>query len=145
MKILQQAVKAKRNQIIQVHFDRPVVVRLLSRNMFPKYKNGGRYVSQGGHFEESPARFTVPYDGTWHAVIERESHFNPIEVKGRVEVLPPEIKEPAYFSEDDGQDTLMAAQQDGYDNSDQADEEEEENGYAAESDDEGEEEEEYRS
>jgi hypothetical protein len=111
MKILQQAVKVRKNQIIQVHFDKPVVVKLLSKGMFPKYKNGVRHVCQGGFFEHSPAKFTVPYDGVWHAVIEKGSYFNPLSVKGRVEILPPEIKEPVYFDnepEEDKQELIAA-------------------------------------
>ena len=105
MKILQQPVKAKRNEIIQVHFDKPVVVRLLSKSMFKKYKNGGRFQGQGGMYEDSPAKFTVPYDGLWHAVIEKKSHFNPINVSGRVELLPPEIRETPYFDPDAEEET----------------------------------------
>jgi hypothetical protein len=107
MKILQQPVKAKRNAIVQVHFDKPVVVKLISHNMFPKYKNGAKHVAQGGFYEQSPARFTVPYDGVWHAVIERGSHYNPIDVKGRVELLPPEIKERAYFDPNEGEEPAL--------------------------------------
>ena len=107
MKILQQPLKVKRNQIIQVHFDKPVVVKLMSKNMFPKYKNGAKHVAQGGFFEQSPAKFTIPYDGIWHAVIEKGSHSNPINVEGRVEVLPPEIKERTYFNPDDDEPTAI--------------------------------------
>jgi hypothetical protein len=125
MKILQQAVKAKRNAIIQVHFDTPVVVKLISRNMFPKYKNGAKHVAQGGRFEQSPAKFTIPYDGVWHAVIERESHYNPIAVKGRVELLPPEIKETAYFdaNEDESVGIEEAVPQEEVDTTDELEDE----------------------
>ena len=101
MKILQQPVKAKRNQIIEIIFDQPVVVRLLSKNMFPKYKNGAKHTGLGGFYEKSPAKFTVPYDGIWHAVIEKGSHSNPINVTGKVNVLRAEVHEKPYFVPDE--------------------------------------------
>jgi hypothetical protein len=67
---------------------------------FKKYKNGGTFKRLGGKYDKSPVEFVAPYDGTWYAVIEKGSHFNPTNVTGSVEVLSPLIKEPNYFGDD---------------------------------------------
>jgi len=102
MKILQQPIKVKRYSRVQVHFNRPCTVYLMTEVNFKRYKEGASFRRLGGQFEQSPAEFIAPYDGTWHAVIEKGSHFNPKPIEGRVEVLPPPRKEtPYYISEED--------------------------------------------
>src|SRR5690606_17886564 len=97
MKILQQPIKVKRNSRVNVYFNKPCTVYLMTEVNFKRYKDGASFRRIGGEFKDSPAQFVAPYDGTWHAVIEKGSHFKPISVEGRVEVLPPVLKEKSYF------------------------------------------------
>ena len=97
MKILQQACKVKRGSRVIINFSKPTNVFLMTEVNFKKYKDGASHKRMGGHFDRSPAEFTAPYDGTWHAVIEKGSHFNPMDVTGSVEILPPVLKDPTYF------------------------------------------------
>ena len=101
MKILQQPVKVKRYSRVQVHFSRPCNVYLMTEVNFKRYKDGASFRRLGGHFDKSPAEFIAPYDGTWHAVIEKGTHFNPKPIDGRVEILPPPRKETPYFIGDE--------------------------------------------
>jgi hypothetical protein len=86
MKILQQPVKARKGQVITVHFDQPTKVKLLKHNDFLKYKGGKTHNYRGGHYIDSPAVFPVPADGLWHAVIEKGTYNNPLNVTGSVEL-----------------------------------------------------------
>ena len=101
MKILQQPVKVKRYSRVQVHFNKPCTIYLMTEVNFKRYKDGASFRRLGGHFDKSPAEFIAPYDGTWHAVIERGSHFSPINVEGKVEILPPPRKETPYIMDDE--------------------------------------------
>lgn len=101
MKILQQAVKVKRHSRVNVHFDKPCTIYLMTEVNFKRYKDGASFRRLGGPFDKSPAEFVAPYDGTWHAVIERGSHFNPINVSGRVEVLAPLMKDTPYLFDEE--------------------------------------------
>jgi hypothetical protein len=101
MKILQQSVKVKRGSRVLVKFSKPTNIYLMTEVNFKRYKDGASFRRLGGEYKQSPAEFVAPYDGTWHAVIERGSHFNPIDVTGSVEVLPPLRKETPYFVADD--------------------------------------------
>jgi len=99
MKILQQLIKVKRHSRVSVHFSRPCNVYLMTEVNYKRYKEGASFKRLGGPFEKSPAEFTAPYDGAWHAVIEKGSHVNPQPIEGRVEVLSPLMKEVPYLSE----------------------------------------------
>lgn len=101
MKILQQPIKVKRNSRVNVYFNKPCTVYLMTEVNFKRYKDGASFRRIGGEFKDSPAQFVAPYDGTWHAVIEKGSHFKPVSVEGRVEVLPPVLKEKSYFLDPD--------------------------------------------
>lgn len=100
MKILKQAVKVKRGSRVKVSFSKPSTVFLMTEVNFKKYKDGSTFKRIGGAYDKSPVEFIAPYDGTWYAVIEKGSHFNPSNVTGSVEVLPPISKEPSYFDDD---------------------------------------------
>ena len=102
MKILQQPISVKRHSRVHVHFSRPCTVYLMTEVNFRKYKDGGTFTRLGGEFEKSPAEFVAPYDGTWHAVIEKGgSHHNPQHIEGRVEVKGPKMKDIPYLSDID--------------------------------------------
>ena len=101
MKILQQAIKVKRHSRVNVSFSRPCTVYLMTEVNYKRYKEGASFRRLGGEFKTSPAEFIAPYDGTWHAVIEKGSHYNPKAVEGSVEVLPPLMKDIPYLSDED--------------------------------------------
>ncbi|MEQ8324611.1 MAG: DUF1883 domain-containing protein [Vicingaceae bacterium] len=101
MKILQQAVKVKRGSRVIITFSKPTTVYLMTEVNFKRYKDGSSFRRLGGKYDQSPVEFTAPYDGTWHAVIERGSHYNPISIEGSVEVLSPKRKEIPYFEENE--------------------------------------------
>lgn len=92
MKILQLPVNVKRHSRVHVHFSRPCTVYLMSDKNFKRYREGASYKRVGGPHDKSPAEFIAPYDGTWHAVIEKGSHFNAKPITGRVEVMSPLLK-----------------------------------------------------
>lgn len=101
MKILRQAIKVKKGSRVQVHISRPATVYMMTEPNFKRYKDGASFKRMGGSFEKSPAEFIAPYDGLWYTVIEKGSHFSPKSIEGRVEVLPPVLKEISYFDDDD--------------------------------------------
>ncbi len=108
MKILQQPIKVKRHSRVNVHFSRPCTVYLMTEVNFKRYKDGASFRRLGGQFDQSPAEFIAPYDGTWHAVIEKGSHFSPQPIEGRVEVLSPLMKDIPYFTDDEDVEAIAA-------------------------------------
>ena len=100
MKILQQPVKVKRGSRVVISFSQPSNIFLMTEVNYKKYKEGGNFSRLGGQYSKSPVEFTAPYDGTWHAVIEKGSHFSPTHVTGSVEVLSPLSKDTEYFNAD---------------------------------------------
>jgi len=102
MKILTQKLKVKKGYRVKVHFDKATKVWLMPKSSFIKYRDGvKRYRSMGGDFNPPSTEFRVPFDGEWYAVVEKGSHFNPMNITARVEVLPPEIKLVDPFADDD--------------------------------------------
>lgn len=87
MKFLHQPFKSKSGQRIRVHFDKPTRVLLIHSQQFDRYKRGKTYQYRGGEADESPVHFDVPFEGVWHAVIEKGTYSNPLEVSGRAELL----------------------------------------------------------
>ena len=89
MKFLHLPIQAKYGHIVRVHFTTPTKIKLIHTSEFPKYKNGRTYRYRGGYYEESPAEFEIPFDGTWHAVVEKGGYYHPIELEAHVELMPP--------------------------------------------------------
>ena len=87
MKFLQQPFEAKCRQIVQVEFDLPAKVKLIEHSEYVKYKLGKTYNYRGGHYAKSPVEFEVPFDGVWHAIIEKGPHNQPIDVHGNAQLL----------------------------------------------------------
>ncbi len=88
MKILQKPFTAKEKDKIEVTFDKPTKVLLIESSQFTRYKKGLTYQYRGGKAEQSPVTFTVPFDGIWHAVIEKGTYTNPLEVTGNAKLIP---------------------------------------------------------
>lgn len=88
MKFLHKPFQAKAKDKIEVTFDRPTKVLLLERSQFERYKKGLTYQYRGGYAENSPMEFTVPFDGIWHAVIEKGTFRQPLQVNGNAKLIP---------------------------------------------------------
>jgi len=106
MKILQQPVNAKRQQVIKVHIDQPAVVKFFTPVEFKKYKKGITHKYWGGFAENSPARFEVPEKGRYHAVVELGTVKNTIQIKGKVEVKDPEFQYMNGFPQNETHDKI---------------------------------------
>jgi hypothetical protein len=88
MKFLHKPFLAKAKDKIEVSFDKPTKVLLLESSEFSRYKKGLTYRYRGGLSKESPTSFIVPFDGTWHAVIEKGTFNNPLDVSGNAKLIP---------------------------------------------------------
>lgn len=72
MNFLHYEVKAGPGEVIQVNINRDANVRLLDPVNYAKYKLGKRYSATAGPETEGPIRFTPPFRGSWHLVIDME-------------------------------------------------------------------------
>ncbi|HKK37960.1 MAG TPA: DUF1883 domain-containing protein [Cryomorphaceae bacterium] len=88
MKFLHKPFQAKAKDKIEVSFDKPTKVLLLESSQFLKYKKGVTYRYRGGKAEKSPVSFTIPFEGIWHAVIEKGTYHQPLEVSGNATLIP---------------------------------------------------------
>lgn len=89
MKFLHRPFTAKANDRIKVTFSKPTKILLIHSGQFKNYKGGRTYEYRGGFKEESPAEFIVPFPGTWHAIIEKGTYNNPLDVTGSAEIYTP--------------------------------------------------------
>jgi len=87
MKFLHKPIKAQAGDLIRVEFSKPTRVLLIHSRQFEKYKKGKTYHYRGGPAETSPVEFTVPFEGVWHAVIEKGTYRNPIDLTGNAELI----------------------------------------------------------
>jgi len=87
MKFLHKPLKAQAGDIIRVEFSRPTKVLLIQSRQFEKYKKGKTYHYRGGAAEKSPVEFTVPFDGIWHAIIEKGTFNKPLDVSGNAQLI----------------------------------------------------------
>lgn len=89
MKFLHKPFQAKAKDRIIVTFSHPTRVLLIHTSFFSKYKKGQTYQYRGGFSEDSPVEFIVPFDGQWHAVIEKGTYKNPLDLTGNAELVRP--------------------------------------------------------
>lgn len=90
MKFLYKKFQAKKKEIIEVTIDRPTKVRFMTAVDFKRYKNGRSFNFFGGTFDGSTVHFVLPYDSVWHVVVEKGSHYEPMELTAKCRVLPPD-------------------------------------------------------
>lgn len=91
MKFLHKPFNAKTGQVIVVTFSKPTKVLLIESTEFEKYKRGKTYRYRGGFSKTSPVEFVVPHTGIWHAIIEKGSYYNPLNVTGNATLEPVRI------------------------------------------------------
>ncbi len=89
MRFLHKAFSAKANDRIIIHFDKPTVIKLIHSSHFANFKKGRTYQYRGGHAEKSPMEFIVPFEGSWHAIIEKGTYTAPLDVSGSAELKRP--------------------------------------------------------
>lgn len=90
MKFLHKQYQAKKKEIIEVELDRPAKVKFLTAYDMKSYKLGKTHKFFGGMFDESPVRFVVPFDANWNVVVEKGTHYSPLEVNARCRLLLPD-------------------------------------------------------
>ena len=90
MKFLYKKFQAKKKEIVEVRIDRPTQVRFMTAVDFKRYKNGRSFNFFGGTFEGSLVRFVLPYDSVWHVVVEKGTHYEPMDMNAQCRVLPPD-------------------------------------------------------
>ncbi|MEM9050615.1 MAG: DUF1883 domain-containing protein [Bacteroidota bacterium] len=88
MKFLHKPFLAKAKDKIEVSFTTPTKVLLIESSQFKRYKKGQTYQYRGGFSQNSPVTFDVPFEATWHAIIEKGTFNNPIEVSGDAKLIP---------------------------------------------------------
>jgi len=89
MKFLHQPFTAKKNDRIIVSFSEPTKVLLIHSSQFKNYKGGRTYQYRGGESDKSPVEFIVPAPGVWHAIIEKGTFKNPLDVTGNAKLVRP--------------------------------------------------------
>jgi len=55
---------------VRIQTDTPAFVRLLDPMNFEHYRRGSKYQGEGGWSEKLDVTFTVPYKGTFYAVVD---------------------------------------------------------------------------
>lgn len=90
MRFLHKHYPAKKKEIIEVEIDRPAKVKFMTAFDHKQYKLGRSHKYFGGRFEESPVRFVVPYDSVWHVVVEKGTHYQPLDVAARCRLMLPD-------------------------------------------------------
>ncbi len=71
MKFLFKKYAAKRGEVIEVEPTAPTVVKFMTGKEFKNYAGGRTHTYFKGQQENGLIRFSLPFDSTWHAVVEK--------------------------------------------------------------------------
>ena len=71
MKFLFRKYPAKRGEVIEVEPTAPTVVKFMTAKEFKNYAGGRTHTYFKGQQEGTLIRFSLPFDSTWHAVVEK--------------------------------------------------------------------------
>jgi|SRR5690606_15204779 len=71
MKFLFRKYPAKRGEVIEVRPTAPTVVKFMTAKEFKNYAGGRTHTYFKGQQTEDLVQFTLPFDSTWHAVVEK--------------------------------------------------------------------------
>ena len=71
MKFLYRKYPAKKKEIIEVRTDQVATVKFMTAAEFKKYAGGRTHSYFKGQDVDGAICFTLPYDGVWHAVVEK--------------------------------------------------------------------------
>lgn len=70
MKFLYRKYPAKRHDVIEVDLNAPATVKFMTAKEFKYYGAGRTHTYFKGQEEDNLVRFSLPFDGIWHAVVE---------------------------------------------------------------------------
>lgn len=71
MKFLFRKYPAKRGEVIEVGMSAPSTVKFMTAKEFKNYGAGRTHTYYKGQEEDGQVRFELPFDGIWHAVVEK--------------------------------------------------------------------------
>ena len=71
MKFLFRKYPAKRGEVIEVEPTAPAVVKFMTAKEFKNYAGGRTHTYYKGQPQDDLIRFSLPFDGIWHAVVEK--------------------------------------------------------------------------
>lgn len=87
MRYLYQSFSARKSDQVEVSFDQPTKVKLMTKREFEKYRKSKTYTYWGGDKTDSPAVMDIPTDGKWVVVVEKGTYFNPIEISASISII----------------------------------------------------------
>jgi hypothetical protein len=90
MKFLHLKFQGKKREVVEVKLDRPARVKFMTATEFKRYSGARTHTYYGGRFDAGTVRFVLPFDSVWTAVVEKGTKAEPIEVKARVSLAPPD-------------------------------------------------------
>ncbi|HRN35315.1 MAG TPA: DUF1883 domain-containing protein [Flavobacteriales bacterium] len=71
MKFLHRKYPAKRGEAIEVHLNAAAIVKFMTAKEFKHYGAGRTHTYYRGQAVAEGIRFVLPFDGIWHAVVEK--------------------------------------------------------------------------
>lgn len=72
MKFLYRKYPAKKGEVIEVNLSEPALVKFMTAKEFKNYGAGRTHTYYKGRTsDDGPVRFELPFDGIWHAVVEK--------------------------------------------------------------------------
>lgn len=71
MKFLYRKYAGKRGGAIEVDLSAPAIVKFMTAKEFKNYGAGRTHTYYKGQEDGDAIRFTLPFDGVWHAVVEK--------------------------------------------------------------------------
>ncbi len=117
MKFLYRKYPAKKKEIIEVRTDQGATVKFMTAAEFKKYAGGRTHSYFKGQDVEGAICFTLPYDGVWHAVVEKgaDGAMDQLSANCRLRMPDPEmersqqaqLKETASFEDGDTEGTAI--------------------------------------
>lgn len=71
MKFLYRKYPAKRGEVLEVDLSAPAMVKFMTAKEFKNYGAGRTHTYYKGQDTGGMVRFELPFDGIWHAVVEK--------------------------------------------------------------------------
>ena len=72
MKFLYRKYPAKKGEVIEVNLSEPAMVKFMTAKEFKNYGAGRTHTYYKGRTaEEGTVRFELPFDGIWHALVQK--------------------------------------------------------------------------
>lgn len=90
MKFLHLKFQGKKKEVVEVNIDRPARVKFMTATEFKRYSGARTHTYYGGRFNAGAVRFVLPFDSVWRVVVEKGTEAEPVDVRARVSLLPPD-------------------------------------------------------